>query len=717
MCVRGAFDSIVGAMATRGDEAPPVPQGDYEYFSRAVEGREGTVLMRQRLDGTGEAEVILDADALFPRAAPSVADVKVSGCGRLVAFVASWDGSESAQLFVKDARGDEAVSHESWKGVSSYEWAHGGGGGESSFLFMAGIDAGGRPSRLLRSRVSAGLDVAGAEVLMEESDRRFYMGINCTKDREYVVVNLNSKTTSEALLLRARDAARGVPTCVRRREVGTEYFVEHIASGRFLIVSNRDSDEGEYGLFLAGAACGKDGGVGDEWRPLVVDGIHDGGGRDGTGVIEDIDVFRDCVAVYLRRGSRQGCRVIDARDVLAAAQCPASRSDPIRVPSRKLELAAELRAAQMTPGVNADFAADTLSLTFSSLLSPAIHVEVDMARGSACEVGRVSCGVDVPPIKIFRSHATSADGAAVPVTLAHRDDLRPDGSNPLLLVGYGAYGECLALDWQPHLVGLLRDGWIVAHAHVRGGGELGKSWHDAGRQLQKANSFHDFVAVAEHCCEGETGFTLPASDEQAGASATRPPRRAAAGRRRGLGLSSPSLTAAEGTSAGALLCGVSAWAAPDRFRALVLRVPFLDVHRSMTAYGHVDLNVHEMDEWGRLDTDPLARGALLGWDPMLNLGRARRLPHMMISGALDDERVPFWHPLKWTARARSRLGELGCDGGESVVLLNMRERGGHFNAGATPQAAAFERAQEIAFLRQTVLGSAGCAAGEGPARS
>ena len=79
MCVRGAFDSIVGAMATRGDEAPPVPQGDYEYFSRAVEGREGTVLMRQRLDGTGEAEVILDADALFPRAAPSVADVKVSG--------------------------------------------------------------------------------------------------------------------------------------------------------------------------------------------------------------------------------------------------------------------------------------------------------------------------------------------------------------------------------------------------------------------------------------------------------------------------------------------------------------------------------------------------------------------------------------------------------------------------------------------------------------
>ena len=162
---------------------------------------------------------------------------------------------------------------------------------------------------------------------------------------------------------------------------------------------------------------------------------------------------------------------------------------------------------------------------------------------------------------------------------------------------------------------------------------------------------------------------------------------------------------------------MSAWAAPDRFRALVLRVPFLDVHRSMTAYGHVDLNVHEMDEWGRLDTDPLARGALLGWDPMLNLGRARRLPHMMISGALDDERVPFWHPLKWTARARSRLGELGCDGGESVVLLNMRERGGHFNAGATPQAAAFERAQEIAFLRQTVLGSAGCAAGEGPARS
>lgn len=212
----------------------------------------------------------------------------------------------------------------------------------------------------------------------------------------------------------------------------------------------------------------------------------------------------------------------------------------------------------------------------------------------------------------------SHDGVEVPMTLVHHSKIELNSNNPVMIYGYGAYGSTLELDFEPQRLMLLRRGFILAFAHVRGGGELGKEWHEDGKMLKKMNSFHDFNSCIEFLIEN--GYT------------------------------NPSLVCAKGTSAGGLLVAASMNLRPDLYQSIILKVPFLDVYKTMIDK-NLPLTKHEFDEWGN-PSDPKVLELIKSYSPYQNL-KGEKLPNLFMTTSFNDFRAPYWNALKYLAKYRS----------------------------------------------------------------
>jgi oligopeptidase B len=258
----------------------------------------------------------------------------------------------------------------------------------------------------------------------------------------------------------------------------------------------------------------------------------------------------------------------------------------------------------------------------------------------------------------------SAGGVQVPMTLAHRRGLQPDGSHPALLVVYGAYGHALEPDFEWRRLGLLQAGWVLAFAHVRGGGELGRRWHEQGRQLRKPASVQDFLACAAWLQQR--------------------------------GYASPGGLAASAHSAGGLVLGAAMNQRPGLLAAAVLRAPFLDLWGAMSDPG-LPLTVHEYDEWGD-PSDPGVAAMMAGLCPYLNL-RPAEYPAVLVTAGLQDPRVPYWGPAKYAARLRECQLASG-----RPVLLSVEEEAGHFGAAGRQL---LDAAEECTFLLENVPAALG----------
>ncbi len=236
-----------------------------------------------------------------------------------------------------------------------------------------------------------------------------------------------------------------------------------------------------------------------------------------------------------------------------------------------------------------------------------------------------------------RVAATAADGQRIPISLVHRKRLELDGGNPLLLYGYGSYGSTHTDPaFQSLRLSLIDRGFVFAIAHVRGGGDLGRPWYDAGKLEHKTNTFNDFIACAEHLI--------------------------------GTGYTSSERLAIRGGSAGGLLVGAVCNMRPDLFRAAVSKVPFVDVINTMLDPS-LPLTVIEYDEWGN-PNEPDVFERMLAYSPYDNV-EARAYPNLFVTGGLTDPRVAYWEPAKWVARIREHST------GDGVALLKTDLGAGH----------------------------------------
>jgi oligopeptidase B len=358
--------------------------------------------------------------------------------------------------------------------------------------------------------------------------------------------------------------------------------------------------------------------------------------------VDGVDAFRDHLVIHERES---GLRQIQVIELATGETHRVAFPEPVYT----------LRRSE-----NPTYDTTTLRFVYTSLVTPATVVDYDMVSRTWTERKRtVVHGYDPSLYRSERVTAGAPDGTRVPVSLVYRAPLVRDGTRPALLLGYGAYGVCFEPSFSPHYLSLLDRGFVVAIAHVRGGEELGRRWYESGKLFGKRNSFTDFIAAAEHLvAAGYTGTDR---------------------------------FAINGGSAGGLLMGAVTNLRPDLFRAVVAEVPFLDVVNTMLD-PTLPLTVIEYEEWGN-PSDPEAYAYIKSYSPYDNI-EAKAYPHMLITAGLNDPRVAYWEPAKWTARLRARK----TDGNR--LLLKTHMGAGH--AGASGR---YDALRELAFKYAFVLDS------------
>ncbi|NUO91752.1 MAG: S9 family peptidase [Dermatophilaceae bacterium] len=601
------------------DLSVPVRHDRWWYYSRTVEGEqyavEARVLtadhpQRPALDEgrppVGE-QVLLDHNEegreheFF-----AVGASEVSPAGDLLAYAVDVVGDERYDVRVKriedGAQLDDAVRRTGGSLAWSLDQRH---------LFYTKVDDAWRPYQVWRHEVGTS---AEADVLVhDETDERFFVGVGTSRDDRLVVIAIGSKTTSEFRLLDADDAL-GTPRVVAPRRQGVEYDIEPF--GDQLLVTH-NANRVNFELAVAPATCTS----ADEWVPLDVTTEDE--------YVTGAEGFDDFIAVSLRRDGGTGIRVV-LRD--ADAENGLGEAHDVRVGEP---------IGTLLVGVNPESGTRTLQVVHESLVTPRTVEDYDVhARTfTLLKQQHVRGDVDLGRYRQRREWAAAPDGARIPISVVHRDDVAADGTAPGLLHAYGAYGIPSDPWFSVLRLSLLDRGWVFAIAHVRGGSEMGRTWYDDGKLEAKPNTFTDFVACADHLLKN--------------------------------GIVAPDRLAAEGGSAGGLLMGAIVNRAPDRFRFVHAQVPFVDALSSVLDPS-LPLTVVEWEEWGNPLDDPAAYALIRSYTPYENVRPGPR-PSILVTAGLDDTRVFVTEPAKWVAAIRhaDRSAPAGVDTPQLLFRTEM----------------------------------------------
>ena len=582
------------------DLTVPVRQGRWWYYGRTVEGLQYAIRCRRAQEDDASTEQVLVDFNEVAGDAPylDVGHFDVSPDHRIVAYSVDFDGAEIFTLRFKDLDTGEHLADEIPGTYYGAAWS-----ADSGTFFYVTPDEARRPHRLWRHHL--GTDVSADELVYEEEDRRFFLGVHLSRSERFIVLGLSSMVTSEVRVLPADDPT-GEFSVIEPRRDGVEYHVDH-QGDRFLIVTNDQALD----FRLVEAPVTSPGR--DHWRDVIP---HVPGTR-----IEAADAFANHVVVHLRRDALTGLRVIRTTD---GATHDVDFDEPVYTVVAFAD--------------NPEYDSTVYRFHYTSLVTPASVYDYDLDGRTRALRKRQPVLGDFDPgrYESIREWAAAPDGTPVPLSLVRRRD-HPEGPAPTLLFGYGAYEASMDPGFSIARLSLLDRGVTFAIAHVRGGGEMGRSWYEDGKLLRKRNTFTDFIAAADHLIAH--GYT------------------------------SPDLLAARGGSAGGLLMGAVANLAPERFHAIVAEVPFVDNVNTMLDPS-LPLTVTEWEEWGNPVTDPEAYRYMRSYSPYENVDR-HPYPAILATAGLNDPRVSYHEPAKWVARLRA------ASTGGAPVLLKTEMGSGH----------------------------------------
>ena len=601
------------------DSTVPAPDGPYDYYVRYAPGAQHPVYARRPRGSEKGEQTLLDAEAESKgKAFFQVGAADHSPDHRLFAFAVDEQGSEVHRIHVRDARDGRTLGEPVESSTGAFVWSP-----DSNWLFWIWRDAEGRPARLYRRPAQGG---ANDDVLVyAEADDGFFMSLGVTASRAYIVVALGNQETSEVRLIPAADPTAD-PRAFEPRAEGVRYEIEHWTDAqgrdRFVILTNAD---GAIDFKLMQTPTDRTARA--SWTDLVA---H----RPGCFLV-DMAAFKD----HLVRVER-----VDANNRIVIMPRNGKAEHAIRFDEEAYAL-----------GIEGGYEYDTATLRFvyQSPTTPRQWFDYDMAARTRVlrKAQEVPSGHDPARYIVRRLHAPAPDGAQVPVTVLMLKDTPLDGSAPLLLYGYGAYGAAMEPGFSIRNLSLVDRGWIWAIAHVRGGSEKGWGWFLDGRGAHKTNTFTDFIACAEHLAAHGYG---------------------AKGR-----------MVAYGGSAGGMLMGAIANMRPDLWAGIIAAVPFVDVLNTMSDID-LPLTPPEWPEWGNPLKDAAAYDRIAAYSPYDNVA-ALAYPAILATGGLSDPRVTYWEPAKWAARLRR-----GSTSG-NPVLLKINMQAGHGGASGR-----FEFLKEIA---------------------
>jgi oligopeptidase B len=605
------------------DVSVPYRDGMYWYYTRTEEGLQYAIHCRKRGTFSGpkedaDEEVLLDGNQLAEgHAFFAIGAVDISDDGRWLAYSVDYTGFRQYSLYIKDLESGELLPG-TVERVGSVVWA------ADNFTLFYTVEDEEQKRQFQLYRHMRGTPYAADVLVYQDDDERFNVGAGRTRDGKFIVVESASHTASEARVLPAAEPQTDLQIiCAREDE--HEYYIDH-RNGNWYI---RTNDQGRNFRLVTAP-------VEDPARENWTERIP----HRPDVMLEEVDLFSAFYIACEREDGLPRLRVWRFVGNTAVAE-PAG------------EIAFPEPAYSAHPHINRIFDSTAFRYAYQSLVSPSSVYEYDLrtAKSTLLKELEIPGGFDRSLYASERVHARAEDGTAIPVSIVYRRDTRQPGKNPLYIYGYGSYGYSLPMGFSSNRLSLLDRGIVMAYAHIRGGGDLGKPWHDAGKMLVKRNTFTDFIAAVEH---------LTAN-----------------------GYGDPRRVAAEGGSAGGLLMGAIVNMRPDLFRAIVSHVPFVDVMNTMLD-ASLPLTVPEYEEWGNPNEEEYFR-YMLTYSPYDNLKPAS-YPAMLVKTSLHDSQVMYWEPAKYVARLRT----LKKDDRPLLLVTNMKA--GHGGASGR-----YDYLKEIAF--------------------
>jgi len=567
------------------DRSAPARRGNYWYATRTEEGLDHPRYVRMLGSPDAAEEEVLDVN-LLAHGYVRLGNFSVSEDQTKLAYSIDTNGSELFELRVRDLTTGADLPDTVPDTYYTAAWSSCG-----RYLFYTVVDDAHRPYRVFRHELGSTDD----ELVLEESDERFALSLSKSQDRRFILATLESHTTSEIRFIDA-DEPLGSFAPIRERRHGVTYSADRHRDS-WLVVTDEDAPDGRL------VAIGP-----DQETELVP---HVGGRKLGRVV-----ALADHIVI---EGRVDGLSVVF---ILTE-----SRS------LRALEFAEQVHTVSLGPNYESE--TTTLRVRYESLVTPPVDIDIDLEtdRRETVKEMPVLGGYDATEYRTWRSWSTATDGTRIPISLVARATEHP---GPVLLYGYGSYEHPIDPSFSASRISLLDRGVTFAIAHVRGGGEMGKAWHEGGKMASKVNTFTDFVTCAR---------SLIAE-----------------------GVTSPDLLAARGRSAGGLLMGAAANLAPELFTAVVAEVPFVDVLNTMLD-STLPLTVGEWEEWGN-PAKPDEYLWLAQYTPYENV-RDVEYPAMLFTAGYNDPRVAYWEPAKLVARLRTEVRTRG------PLLLKTEMGAGH----------------------------------------
>ena len=613
------------------DDTPPVKDGSWRYYRRYETGKQYPMYCRKGLAPNASEVVLLDLNEMGGQGQfIDVSSTAVSNGGDLLAYLVDTVGFQQFTLRVKDLRTNTLLS-ESIERVDAVAWAK-----DDKTLFYVTEDAQTkRPNKLFRHVLGA----KDSELVYEEQDEMFGLDVGRTRDKAFIVVTSASWTTSE---VRVIDASKptSAPRLIASREHDHEYYVDHRA-GRFYIRSNANGAR-NFRLVTVSAADPRR----ERWRDLVP-------ARSDV-MLADVLLFRDHMILLEWH---------DALPHVSVHDFKTRRTEEFAQPEAVYDLGPRLDPLPTSPGLNPEFDTSVFRYRYQSPITPKQVIEWDLVKRKQTVIKQTPViGYDASRYETKLIQAPARDGTKVPISLVFQKAMKPDGSHPMALSSYGSYGLNWPLAFDSERVSLLDRGFVWARAHVRGGGEMGKNWHDQGRMMTKMNTFTDLIDCAEHLKkEGWAGKDALVVD---------------------------------GRSAGGLLVGAVTNMRPELFRAVMAYVPFVDVINTMLDET-LPMTVSEFEEWG----NPKKRDAfdyIMQYSPYDNV-KPMAYPAMLVRTSYNDSQVMYWEPAKWVAKLRA----MNTGKNPLVFKINMQP------AGHLGKSGRFDRLHDTAFDYAFILSQLG----------
>ena len=606
------------------DASVPAQRGQWWYLTRTIAGHEYAIHARRRGGPDGPETVILDEnEAASGMAYFHLGDMAVSPDHRRLAVCIDTDGGERMQLRIRDLEGGDPdeIIEDAYYGLA---WDR-----RSSMVFYIRPDAAMRPHQVWCHQLGHAAELD--RLVFEERDERFFVSVRESRSGDLIIIDAQSPLTTESWTIPSGDPTQ-LPTVVEPRREGIEYRLDH--SGSQLWIVTNDSAP-TFRLVTAPLETPSR----THWTEVRP--------ADPDVTLHDVDAFANHVVIWERAHGLVQLRILTISNGVDAL---VPQPEPVYA---------------ISPAPNLEFATTAFRFRYSSLITPPSTVECQLdaaASRTLLKTDTVGGGYDPETYVSTRIWATSADGTRVPVSVVRRRDVPVDGSAPCLVYGYGAYEISIEPAFSPTRISLLDRGVVFAIAHVRGGGEMGRRWHEQGRLACKPRTFEDFIAAADFLVDS--------------------------------GYADRNRLAIRGASAGGLLVGAVLNLRPDVCRAAVAEVPFVDVLNTMLD-PTLPLTVQEWEEWGNPAEEPHYR-VIRTYSPYDNV-RSADYPAILATTGINDPRVSFWEPLKWVARLRDNTTS------GRPILLRVDATSGHFGPSGR-----YEAWRDEAWTMAFILDQVGC---------